>query len=87
MLDAELPASKSIRLRPVWARYLRRLEGFPLDIPTDDERLDAICVLRALTSTEQTPTGPVTLDTRFAPTGLFVEAQRILDEADGLPPR
>jgi len=43
---SDLPISESIRLRPVYRRYLKRKHHMPLRIPSDEERSDAIKVLR-----------------------------------------
>ena len=41
-----IPETDRIKPRPVRARYLRRLEGFPVGPPTEEEKQDAIAVLR-----------------------------------------
>ena len=43
---SDLPISESIRLRPVYRRYLKRKHHMPLRAPSDEERSDAIKVLR-----------------------------------------
>lgn len=77
----DLPASDRIRPRPVWARYLRRAEGFPVGVPTDEERHDAMRILRTFTLPGDFPWTDL-----WDVDGLVTEAQRVLDEADGLPP-
>lgn len=65
----------SLRPRPVWRRYLRRLDSeewrTPLPAPTNDEKHDAILVLQA---------GPSLL-TGGLSDPVWVEAQRILDDS------
>jgi len=41
-----LPHTESMRPKPVYARYLRRKHHMPLDEPTEEERADAIRILR-----------------------------------------
>lgn len=69
---AELPVSDKLTPRPVWARWLRRqellMDGVRPDDPTDEEKADAIRVLRFAGLTDHV--GP-----------LHEEAQRIMDEA------
>lgn len=65
----DLPRTKALVPRPVWKRHLRRslLNFEQLGAPTEDEKRDAIKVLR----------DP---DNSGVP-GLWIEAHRILDEA------
>lgn len=42
----DLPETDKFGQRPVFARYLRRLNRLPLDPPTDSEKRDAIAILR-----------------------------------------
>jgi hypothetical protein len=63
--------SDTVPPRPVWARHLRRLSGHTLATASDDEKRDAVSVIRD---------GHLYA---WAPGGLelLVEAERILDEA------
>lgn len=70
--NIQIPATTSMPPRPVWARYLQRQRLDCLMPPTDEEKHDAILVLRDLAPREGEDTWPV---------GLVGEAQRILDEA------
>lgn len=65
----DLPATGQLKPRPVWARHtLRTLRNFEaLDPPTEEEKHDAIKVLR----------DP---DNAGVP-GLWIEAHRIFEEA------
>lgn len=66
----DLPATTSMTPRPVWARWLKRFNNNAWNHPlSDDERHDAILVLREAAGTE-------TGDARL----LVIEAQRIMDE-------
>lgn len=42
----EIPDTKQLAARPVWSRHLRRIKGGELGPPSDEERADAIDVLR-----------------------------------------
>lgn len=72
-----LPESTSIVPRPVWARYLRRVAGYVVTIPTEEEKHDAILVLQL-----ETAGAFDAIATPAAATALHIEAQRILDDAD-----
>lgn len=65
----ELPATQALRPRPVWRRHLLRslLNLQELDPPTEEEKHDAINVLKEP-------------DNSGVP-GLWIEAHRIFDEA------
>lgn len=66
----ELEESERIRPRPVMAREARRLAGRHLDSPTDEERSDAIAILRGC------PLGDVSED------ALYAAAELVMVHAD-----
>lgn len=61
----EIPDTRELAARPVWARHLRRIKGSEIGPPTDEERADAIEVLR---------------QDGLGIRSLHVEATRILEE-------
>lgn len=69
-----IPISDRIRPRPLWARWIRRLEceewGVPLPDPTEAEISDAIAVLKE---------GPLWAD--GLPDPVLFEATRVLDDS------
>lgn len=73
-----IPPTTSMRRRPVYARWIRRETGVSLLPPSDEEKADAIIILRDyeewLEKTERT------LGYKIEDP-VFEEAQRILDEA------
>lgn len=70
---AGIEESRAIVARPVWARWERRRQYEPMLAPTDEEKRDAILVLRELGWNEN----PATV----AEVALVREAERIMIEA------
>lgn len=66
----DLPETTVIRARPVYARFLKRMEFLPMDPPTDEEMRDAIKVMKEL--------HPAVLEIDDV---LLAEAERIFIEA------
>lgn len=65
-----LPISQAIKARPVYARFLQRMHFMPLDPPTEEEKSDAILVMKTLY--------PPLLELDEV---LLAEAERIFNEA------
>ena len=70
---AVLPGPSRIEARPVWARHLRRVKGGEIGPPTEEEKRDAIEVLRD--DWDGTGGWPGVAQ------ALLTEAQRIFEEA------
>ena len=66
----DLPITEHFKPRPVAARYARRVSEHRVDPPTEEEKRDAILVLKE---------GPFAVEPHYDK--LYAEAERIFEEA------
>lgn len=86
-----IPETKQIRVRPVWARYLRRRELEQMAVamgadfsdvgpPTDEEKADAIEILRDAPEWQEAMKKSVYVENVVVMKTLIAEAERIFLE-------
>jgi hypothetical protein len=80
-----LPPSERMLPRPVWTRFLLRLQKVPLEQPSEDEKRDAVAVLReygAEWADFQADPEAYAADGVLPDVGLllYIEAERIMEE-------